>query len=67
MKKYKFFYHYYKQKKKMSVHFRGSCTVIDNINCQVPCKSKYRKTQPYLVMEGYATSVELIENIALIQ
>ena len=36
-KQYRFFYHYYKQKKKMSVHYKGVCYVVDNVQCDVPC------------------------------
>lgn len=67
MKKYRFFYHYYRQKKKMSVHFKGSCIVVNNIKCEVPCETKYNKRQPYLVMQGFASSVEIKNNIAVIK
>lgn len=56
-KKYRFFYHYYKQKKKMSVHFRGVCTAVDDVVCVVPCGTKWNKIQPFLVMQGFAKSV----------
>ena len=56
-KKYRFFYHYYKQKGKMSVHFRNTCMVAENIICEVPCETKWNNTQPRLVMRGYATEV----------
>jgi hypothetical protein len=60
-KKYRFFYHFYKQKGKMSVHFKKTCTVVDDIVCQVPCETKWKPTQPRLVMQGFANEV-LIEN-----
>jgi hypothetical protein len=65
--KYRFFYHFYKQKGKMSVHFRNQCTVVDNIICAVPCETKWKPTQPRLVMQGFATSVEIRNNNAYIQ
>ena len=34
-KKYRFFYHYYRQYKCMSVHFRGKCYKTDNVECNV--------------------------------
>lgn len=54
MKKYRFFYHYYKAKGKMSVHFRDACYVVNDIICEVPCETKWNKTQPNLVMRGFA-------------
>lgn len=66
MKKYRFFYHYFKQKKKMSVHFRNTCTVVDDIECKVPCETKWNKTQPQLVMRGWAKNVSIKNNKATI-
>lgn len=61
MKKYVFFYHYFKQKKMMSVHFRGSCYVTPNVVCMVPCETKWNKRQPNLVMKGKANQI-IVEN-----
>lgn len=41
----------------MSIHFRKSCTVVDNIQCMVPCITKWNKRQPQLVMQGYASEI----------
>lgn len=65
-RKYRFFYHFFKQKNKMSVHFRGTCRVVDNIHCEVPCETKWKPTQPRLVMQGFAKSVEVIHGRAYI-
>ena len=62
MKKYRFFYHFYKQQGKMSIHFRDKCTVVDDVICAAPCETKWKKTQPRLVMQGYATEVNIINN-----
>jgi len=67
MKKYRFFYHYFKQKKKMSVHFRGSCMVVDDIVCNVTCETKWRKGQPQLVMQGFCSEVIFENNKAIIK
>lgn len=67
MKKYRFFYHFFKQKGRMSIHFRGACTVVDDIICQVPCETKWKRTQPRLVMQGWATGVEIKNKKAYIQ
>jgi len=66
MKKYRFFYHYYKQKNKMSIHFKNTCTVVDNVVCNVPCQTKWNKQQPILVMQGFAKAVTIENKTALI-
>ena len=66
MKKYRFFYHFYKQKGKMSIHFRNTCSVVNDIQCQVPCETKWKKTQPRLVMQGFAKNVYFIDGTAVI-
>jgi hypothetical protein len=61
---YRFFYHYYKQKGKMSFHFKDEpCHVIDNVICMVPCETKWNKIQPYLVVRGWATGYKIKNNI----
>lgn len=57
--KYRFFYHYYKAKGKMSVHFRDTCHVVDDIVCEVPCETKWKPTQPRLIMQGFASNVQI--------
>lgn len=64
--KYRFFYHYYKQYNEMSVHFKKSCTRVKDVVCNVPCTTKWAKTQPYLRMEGFAEKVEIIDGKAYI-
>ena len=65
--KWRFFYHYYKQKKKMSVHFRGSCTVVDDVVCRTTCETKRKPTQPQLVMQGFAKKVDIKYGVAYIE
>ena len=67
MKKYRFFYHFYKQKGKMSVHFRNTCNIVDEIECIVSCETKWNKTQPRLVMRGWANKVTIKNGKAIIQ
>lgn len=50
----------------MSVHFRNTCTRVDDIICNVPCNTKWSKTQPHLRMEGFAEKVEIIDGKAYI-
>lgn len=67
-RKYRFFYHYHRYgEKKITVHFKKRCINVDNIICKVPCESKFSKTQPKLVMEGFAKDVKIKKNVAFIQ
>lgn len=67
MKKYRFFYHYFKAKGKMSIHFRDKCAVVDNVICNVPCETKWKNRQPRLVMQGFCKEVEIKNGIAYIK
>lgn len=66
-KKYRFFYHYYKQYKCMSVHFRNTCYKVDNVECLVPTETKWKKTQPHLVLQGWCSELEIKENKIVIK
>ena len=66
MKKYRFFYHFYKQKGKMSVHFRNQCYIVDNVVCNVPCETKWRKTQPRLIIQGFCEDIKFVDNYVII-
>ena len=65
MKKYTFYYHYNKpaslkfKKPKLSVHFKNTCYIVDNLKCNVPARSFHRKIQPRCVIKGMATSVTI--------
>jgi hypothetical protein len=67
VKEYRFFYHYYKQKGKMSIHFRNSCTIVGNIECNVPCETKWKNSQPRLIMQGFCKEVKFENGKAIIQ
>ncbi len=66
MKTYRFFYHYFKAKKKMSIHFRDQCMVVDNVICKVPCETKWNKRQPNLIMRGFCKDVTIKDNVGYI-
>lgn len=66
MKRYRFFYHYRKQDGKMSVHFRGQCLPCQDVKCLVPCETKRNKRQPRLVLQGFASKVDLADKGVLI-
>lgn len=67
MKKYRFFYHYYKQKGKMSVHFRNKCYVTDNVECNASCQTKWNSRQPHLIMQGFAQGIIVDDNKIIIK
>jgi hypothetical protein len=66
MKTYRFFYHYNKQQKKMSVHFRKKCYIVKDIACFRDTFTKYNKTQPYLVMQGFCSKVVITNDLTAI-
>lgn len=57
MKKYRVKFHYYRQYKCMSIHWKGQCYKVDNINCTVSVETKWSKSQPNLILQGFATKV----------
>lgn len=64
--KYRFFYHFHKQKKCMTVHFKKQCISVNDIICRVPCNTKWNKRQPYLVMQGFCEEVKVSGGVAYI-
>ena len=67
MKKYRFFYHYRRSDKKMSVHFKKQCLSCEDVVCKVSCETKRNKIQPYLVLQGFATNVRYEGNKIIIE
>jgi len=59
MKLYRFFYHFNKPRKTMSVHFRGKCYMGKYIDCYEQCSTKWNKKQPFLIMRGWARDVHI--------
>ena len=63
MKQYRFFLHYNKPLSKKigehfwSVHYKNKCYFTKNIECNTITESKLNKTQPYVVMRGFATNL----------
>lgn len=55
-----FSFHYNKRVRQMSVHWHGKCHIVNNIECRVPCTSKWNKRQPNVVMRGYARNFTVI-------
>ena len=65
-KKYRFFYHYFKQKHCMSVHFRNKCIQCQKVICNPPTESKWNKIQPQLVIQGFASDIKLVDDTIII-
>lgn len=66
-KKYRFFYHYRRSDKRMSVHFMKQCIPCENVICNVPCETKRNKTQPFLVLQGFAKNIRFDNNNVIIE
>ena len=67
MKKYRYFYHFNKREKKMTVHFRGKCLIAKDIECHCPAETYWSARQPHLVMRGFCNKVNIINNKAVIE
>lgn len=70
-KKYRFFYHYYRQYDCMSIHYKGACTRVDSVVCEAKNETKRNKTQPRLVIQGFSSNVKIVkrgkETVAIIE
>lgn len=62
----RFFYHYNKQQKCLTVHHNNQCLPTDNIVCLVPTESKDNKTQPHKTIQGWCTNINHTPNITKI-
>lgn len=67
-KKYRrrFFMHYNKQKKMMTVHWKGQCIPVNDITCYAPVETKWNSKQPHIVMQGWALDVLVLKERAYI-
>jgi hypothetical protein len=66
-KKYRFFIIFINKKNKMTIHFKKSCYIVNNVICNVPCETKWKSTQPKLVMQGFATNIRFENNVGIIE
>lgn len=72
-KRYRFFLHYNKPLSKQkgehiwSVHFRNKCYFTPHIDCTVATESKTNSRQPFVVMRGMATEIEILEDKLIIR
>jgi len=67
-----FWFHYNKPasskagKPQITIHYKKSCIVIDNIICKVPIMGRIRKQQPRWVVAGKANDIKFENNVAII-
>jgi hypothetical protein len=64
--KYRFFFHWNKIKKRISVHYRDKCMLTDGLSVKVSMESKFNKTQPVFVMQGWATHIKHTNKLTII-
>lgn len=50
----------------MSVHFRNTCFIVDNVICKAECETKWNKSQPNLVMRGFSKKLTIKNGTATI-
>jgi len=41
----------------MSVHWKGQCYKVKNVECNVPTETKWNKRQPMLILKGKASDI----------
>ncbi len=63
----RFFYHYNKIKKCLTVHFENKCLLTDNIVCLVPTESKDNNQQPRKTIQGWCFDVNHTPKLTTIQ
>ena len=68
----RFFYHFNKPESKrlgkpqISIHYKKSCSIVDNIVINTSTFGRLNKTQPYFTVVGDAKSIEIVDRIAYI-
>jgi hypothetical protein len=50
----------------MTIHYRGKCIPVKDIECNVSTRTKWNKSQPYIVMIGFASNITIINDKAII-
>ncbi len=51
----------------MSVHFKGQCHRTPNVVCAVETETKWNKTQPKLILRGWATDINIYDDKIVIK
>lgn len=69
----RFFYHYNKPASAqrghptISLHFKGKCHLVDQLDCGVPTNSRTHETSPKFVMVGDAKTIRIKEGLGVIR
>jgi len=66
VKKKRFFFHYRRQTKSITVHWQGKCHAVADVICKAPCETKWNTRMPMLVIQGWANTVEILDGVATI-
>jgi hypothetical protein len=51
----------------MTVHYRGTCIPCTRVVCKAACETKYNRSQPRLVMQGFASDVREENGVVVIK
>lgn len=68
-----FWFHYNKpasqqaKAPRLSIHWRGACHIVKEIDCAVPIRSRNRKVQPHCVMAGKCKDILVYDGVAIIR
>lgn len=71
-KQYIFWFHYNKHKSvkakkpQITLHYKNTCIILDNIVCNVKTRGKINKTQPFFVISGKTKNISINNLIATI-
>ena len=63
----RFFYHYNKIKKCLTVHFANKCLLTDNILCLTASESKDNNQQPRKTIQGWCLEVHHTDKLTTIK
>jgi len=67
-----FFFHFNKPatmragKVVISLHYKDTCHLVNNVVCNVPVSGRVRKSQPRFVMAGKSAQIDMVGGIATI-
>lgn len=67
-----FWFHYNKPESRkvgrpqITIHYMGSCHIVENLKCNVSVTGRVRKTQPFWVICGKTSTIDIVDGIATI-
>ena len=66
MRKKRFFFHFRKSTGELTLHWNKQCIPVKDIECNVPVETKWNNQQPRVVLRGFAKTIKIENNKALI-